>query len=115
MFAFGALVAEHHGEREKGPARMIDADKSPMSDDVGRLPRAIIGMGAPGNIGQQTGRVAQTLLLEGFVEPRDAMKASVHVEQFFAVGAAARQQRALFARGARGADRRRCAAADNCS
>ena len=42
---------------------MIDGDEGRIGDDVQRLLAAIIGMGAPADVGKQTGGMAQALVV----------------------------------------------------
>ena len=50
-------------QRHIGAAVMVDADEGGVGDDVEALLAAIIGMGAPADVGQQAGRMAQALLV----------------------------------------------------
>src|SRR5499427_4127984 len=85
-------MAEEHGERQIGPALMVDAGKSAMRDDVERLLPAIIGMGAPADIGEQTGRMPQPALLGGLVESRSGHEPVGPRDQFLAMARRARSQ-----------------------
>jgi hypothetical protein len=47
---------------------MIDAAERGMGDDVVALDAAVIGMGAPPDVGKQAGGLAQTRLVLGFLD-----------------------------------------------
>ena len=56
---------------------MVDADEGGVGDDVERLLAAIVRMGAPADVGEQAGGVAQALLLRVSSMPVEAMNRSV--------------------------------------
>ena len=55
-------------QRDKGAAGMVDPDKGGIGDDVESLLATIIRMGAPTDVGEQTGRMAKPPLLDGFIQ-----------------------------------------------
>ena len=57
-----ALEAVVVGERDEGAAGMGDADEGAVGDEVQRLKAAVIGMGAPADIGQKAGGLAVAAL-----------------------------------------------------
>src|SRR5262245_1862594 len=62
-----ADVAEIDGERQKHTARMVDPPKGGMRDQVEALLAAIVGVGAPADVGEQAGGVPQSPLLVGLL------------------------------------------------
>src|SRR6516162_3190416 len=66
------LVAEIDGEREKGAAWMIDADKRAVRDEVQALNATIVWVRAPAHIREQAGRMAEPPLLGRLHRPRCA-------------------------------------------
>jgi hypothetical protein len=48
-------MTEEHGQRNEGPAGMIDRDEGRIGDDVERLLAAIVGMSPPADIGEKAG------------------------------------------------------------
>ena len=71
---------------------MIEADEGGVGDEVVGLFAAIVGMGAPGDVGEQAGGVAQPRLLgvsSRWVEPRNCARPG---EQLLAVAGRARAQ-----------------------
>ena len=71
-------MAEINGEREIGAALMVDAEERRIGDGVEALLAAMIGMGAPADIAQQAGRVAQPLL-----DPQHARDLIAWSDRFF--------------------------------
>ena len=71
---------------------MVDGDEGAVRDDVHRLLAAIIRMRAPADIGQETGGMAQPLLVGGLVEAGRRHEAVGPIDQFLAVMRRARAQ-----------------------
>src|SRR5690606_4990642 len=62
------LIAVIIRQSEIGPAGMIDTGERRVGDDVQPLFAAIIGMGAPADIGEMAGRMAQPYVLRVFLQ-----------------------------------------------
>ena len=83
---------------EKSPARVIDADKGGIGDDVERLLAAIVGMRPPADIGEQAGGVAQAPFVGGLLEAGGRHEAVGPTDEFLAVTRRARTQHIEFSR-----------------
>ena len=80
-----ADVTEKYCEREEGAARMIDANKGCMRDDVERLLAAIVRMPPPADIGEEAGGVPQAFFVAGLVEAGGRHEFAGPVRQFLAM------------------------------
>ena len=58
------------GVGQKGAVRVIDANQRGIGDNADRLLAAVIRMGAPGNIREQAGGMAQAALVRRLVKMR---------------------------------------------
>ena len=56
------------GKRKEGARGMVNPDEGRIGDKVVGLRAAIVGMGAPGNVGQEAGGMTQTLVFLVFLE-----------------------------------------------
>src|SRR5215470_10167454 len=78
-------MTKEYGERQIGPALMIDAGKAAMRDDVERLFATVIGMGAPADIGEKTRCMPQPALLGGLIESGSGHESVGPGDQFLAM------------------------------
>src|SRR6516164_4488315 len=81
-----AHMAEEHGERNKGAARMIDGDEGSIGDDVERLLAAIVGVRSPADVGEKARHMAQPPLLRALVQSGGRDEAVGPSDQLLAVG-----------------------------
>src|SRR5262245_35829387 len=92
-------MAEEDRQRQEGTAAVIDADKSRVRNDVKGLLAAVIGMGAPADVGEQTGGMTQPLLVRRLVEAGRAHGTIRPADQFLAMHGRARAELVELARG----------------
>ena len=78
-----------------------------------RLGAAIIGMGAPADIGEQAGRLPIARLVLGLVDTEGGEGLACPVGEFLGVGHASGRAAAQAPRPPRSADRPRCSSGDN--
>ena len=84
------------GEREISARGMVDPDEGGVGDKIVGLGAAVIGMGAPGNVGQQAGGVPQTPIVLVFLEVRRRKQPARPIEKLLAVRRRARAQAVEF-------------------
>src|SRR5262249_1343261 len=85
-------MAKEHRKCQIGPALMIDSGKAAMGDDIERLLAAVIGMGAPADVGEKTRGVAEPALFGGFIQAGRSYEAVGPGDQFLAMTRRARAQ-----------------------
>ena len=85
-------------QREKRTRGMVDADERRVGHQIVSLDAAIVGMGAPGNIRQQTCRVAQAPILIVLLEMGRVDQAACPGIELFAMLGRPRSQLVEFAR-----------------
>ncbi len=91
------FVTKDDGKRKEGAARMIDGDERPLRDDIHGALRAIFRMGAPSDVGEQTGGVTQPALFLGFVDSAFVHKGVGPIDEIVAIARGARECRLQFA------------------
>ena len=100
-----ALVTEENGQGQIGAAGMVEAGEGPVGDEVEALLAAIVGMGAPADIGKQACGVPETLFCLGFRKADGIDEPARPGPQFLAVSGRARAQQVEVLGRPRAADR----------
>ena len=78
-------VTKINRQREIRAAGMVDRNEGTVRDDIHRLLAAVIRVGAPANVRQQTSGVAQPALIRTFLKSGGLHKTIGPVDQFLAV------------------------------
>src|SRR5262249_18410380 len=92
-------VTEEYRKRQKGAARMINADESRVRDDVEGLLAAIVGMRAPTDVGQQTSGVTESLFFRSLVQAGRGHEAVGPGDELLAMPRGTRAQQVELLRG----------------
>src|ERR1700691_411567 len=91
-------MAIKHRQRQISTAWMVDGGEAAMRDNIERLLAAVIGVGAPADIGQEARGVAKPAFFGDLIEPGRRYEPISPFDQLFAVAGRTRPQAVELAR-----------------